>query len=70
MKLFISHGGLLSFQETTHRGVPVIGIPVFADQRLNVMKAAASGYGILLELENITVESLSRAVHEILDNPR
>lgn len=31
-KLFMSHGGLLSSQETTWHGVPTLIIPFFADQ--------------------------------------
>ncbi|XP_077294108.1 UDP-glycosyltransferase UGT5-like [Arctopsyche grandis] len=35
VKLFISHGGLLSFTEAIHFGVPLLIIPIFCDQNIN-----------------------------------
>lgn len=32
VKLFITHGGLLSCTESIIRGKPVVGIPIFGDQ--------------------------------------
>lgn len=31
-KLFITHSGLMSSQEAIYHGVPMLGIPIFADQ--------------------------------------
>lgn len=69
MKLFITHGGLLSFQEAVHRGVPVIGIPCFGDQDLNMEKVIKLGVGIKVSYNEITKEGLQDAVHQILSNP-
>jgi glucuronosyltransferase len=68
--LFISHGGLLSTQETIHWGVPVVGIPVMADQRLNMARAVSAGYAVQLDYVNITAESLEWALKEVLENSR
>jgi glucuronosyltransferase len=60
----------LSTQETIFHGVPVVGIPIFGDQRLNMARAVSAGYGVQLEYDNITAESLRWAVNEVLENPR
>lgn len=32
IKLFITHGGLLSTQEAVYHGVPLVGLPIFAGE--------------------------------------
>ncbi|PSN42526.1 hypothetical protein C0J52_16171 [Blattella germanica] len=65
---------LWKWEEDTMPGkpdnVPVVGIPVFGDQELNVARAVSSGFGILLSFENITEESVSWALNEIINNPK
>ena len=68
MRLFITHGGLLSTQEAIDRGVPIVGIPIYADQRLNMARIMSFGIGIQLDYENITSESVMWAVNEVLNN--
>lgn len=70
LKLFITHGGLLSTIEALHHGVPFIGIPIFGDQKLNVPKAVKSGYALKLELDEINEKVLKEAIEEIIDNPK
>jgi glucuronosyltransferase len=70
VRLFITHGGLLSTQETIHWGVPVVGIPMMADQKMNMARAVSAGYGILLDYANVTAESLNWALKEVLENSR
>ncbi|PSN29898.1 hypothetical protein C0J52_27059, partial [Blattella germanica] len=69
VKLFITHGGLLSTQETIDRGVPVIGIPIYGDQYMNMANTVSLGIGVKLELSNISMDSVLWAINEILDNP-
>jgi glucuronosyltransferase len=57
-------------QETINRGVPLLGIPIFGDQNLNMERAVSAGYGIMVEFSNVTEESLTWAIRETLENPR
>ncbi|XP_046635580.1 UDP-glycosyltransferase UGT5-like [Daphnia pulicaria] len=69
-RLFISHGGLLSKQETVFHGVPAIFLPVWADQPINAQKAEDDGYAIRLCWDELTEEILYDAIQAILTNPR
>lgn len=68
--LFITHGGQLSITETVHFGVPVISIPVFADQFLNSVRAEKKGYGKKVDLSYNMHEDIKVAINEILGNPK
>jgi len=57
-------------QEAIHRGVPVLGIPIFGDQSLNMNKAVTAGYGLSIRLNNVTMESLLWSIREMIDNPK
>lgn len=67
---FISHGGLLGSTEAVYHGVPIIGIPFFGDQHLNIKRASNAGWAITLNYKNITTESVQWALNEILSNGR
>lgn len=70
IKAFITHGGLLSSTESIYHGVPIIGIPVFGDQFLNMARAVNNGYGLSISYPNLTESSLSWALHELLSNTK
>ena len=54
MKFLVCHGGLVSIGEAVHEGVPVLGIPVTNEQRLNMRNLEEKGVGALLELKELT----------------
>jgi glucuronosyltransferase len=60
----------MSSLEAIIRGVPLIGIPVYADQRKNVARAVMGGYGILIDFNNITTESLTWAIQEATETSK
>jgi len=61
---------VLSIQDDIHRGVPLLGIPIFGDQILNVKKAVTAGCGFMIRFINVPMESLLWGIREMIDNPK
>ena len=70
VKLFITQGGLQSLQETVHFGVPIIGIPLIADQFPNVRKLVYAEAGISLDFDSLNTDTVYTALKEVLFNPK
>nr|UEN71108.1 UDP-glucosyltransferase 332G1 [Meteorus pulchricornis] len=68
-KVFITHGGLVGTQESVAHGVPMVGLPIFADQHSNILTYQNKGVAIALKHQEITVESLTDAVQTVLNDP-
>ncbi|XP_055915993.1 UDP-glycosyltransferase UGT5-like [Eupeodes corollae] len=69
VKVFITHGGLFGSQEGVYHGVPMLGMPFFCDQYLNIKKATKAGYALSLNFPEITKDSLKHSLTELLENP-
>ncbi|XP_076275158.1 UDP-glycosyltransferase UGT5-like [Rhynchophorus ferrugineus] len=72
IRLFITHGGLLSIIETIYHGVPILAIPVFGDQPANAERAVYSGYALKLDYHgnDFTEKRLNSLIDELLNNPK
>ena len=70
LKAFVTHAGLLSMYETVYHGAPVLTMPVFCDHDANAAKATADGYGIKIELSELSTEKIVRAVTSLIVNPQ
>lgn len=69
LKLFITHGGLLSTTESVVAAVPVIGIPVFGDQSQNMLSAESAGYGVKIDFPSLNGDTMREAIKKVLYNP-
>lgn len=70
IKLFITHGGLLSTLEAIYHGIPIVGLPVFADQYSNMKIAEENGYGISVPFKYLTEENFYTAISNVLNKPK
>ncbi|XP_029346054.1 2-hydroxyacylsphingosine 1-beta-galactosyltransferase isoform X2 [Acyrthosiphon pisum] len=69
VRLFITHGGLHSLEETVYYAKPVVAVPFFGDQHLNMKLVETKGYGKVVDYFEITEESFGNAIKEVLSDP-
>jgi UDP:flavonoid glycosyltransferase YjiC (YdhE family) len=60
----------MSLLEAVTRGIPLVGIPIFFDQKVNMARVALAGYGLKIDFNNITTESLTWATQEVIESPK
>ena len=68
-KAFITHGGTNGIYEAIYHGVPMVGLPLFADQPHNIVHMKAKGAAVRLDLETMSTEDLLNALKEVINNP-
>lgn len=64
---FYSHCGLLGTTEAIYHGVPIVGMPVFADQPVNADAIERKGFGVQLQYSDLTKEVLLEKLRTVLD---
>ncbi|XP_049795743.1 UDP-glucosyltransferase 2-like [Schistocerca nitens] len=69
VKVFISHGGMLSTMEAVYHGVPIVGVPFMADQYPNLRRNVARGTAVELDTLRLTKESVLEALNKVLNDP-
>ncbi|KAH8357059.1 hypothetical protein KR200_009485 [Drosophila serrata] len=67
VRVFISHGGLMGTTEAVACGVPIVGVPIYGDQSLNVEALVQRGMAVRLAFKELDEESLYEAVTKALD---
>lgn len=63
-------GGLQSTEEAIENAVPVISFPLFSDQMFQMKRMHSFGVGKMLQLVEVTAETLKETIHEVITNSR
>jgi len=69
IKAFITHGGFGSTTEAVYHGVPLVGIPMFGDQELNMQRSESSGFAVTLQYNDFTEQDLLDAINKVVTKP-
>ncbi|XP_019818411.2 UDP-glucuronosyltransferase 2B31-like isoform X2 [Bos indicus] len=68
-KAFITHGGTNGIYEAIYHGIPMVGLPLFADQPDNIARVKAKGAAVRVDLETMSSRDLLNALKEVINNP-
>ncbi|KAG8515244.1 UDP-glucuronosyltransferase 2B18, partial [Galemys pyrenaicus] len=68
-KAFITHGGTNGIYETIYHVVPMVGIPVSADQPDNVAHLMAKGAAVRVDFKTMPTMDLVNALKKVFNDP-
>ncbi|XP_060718763.1 UDP-glucuronosyltransferase 2C1-like isoform X3 [Tachysurus vachellii] len=68
-KAFITHGGTNGIYEAIYHGVPMVGLPLFADQPDNINHMTTKGAAVMLDFNKMRSKDLKHALDDVINNP-
>jgi MGT family glycosyltransferase len=68
--LVITHGGSGTVKDALSLGLPLVILPMGADQPLNARRCAALGVARVIEPDRRTAEAIREAANDVLQDPR
>uniref|UniRef100_A0A8C0TS09 UDP-glucuronosyltransferase n=1 Tax=Canis lupus familiaris TaxID=9615 RepID=A0A8C0TS09_CANLF len=68
-KAFITHGGTNGIYEAIYHGVPMVGVPLFADQPDNIAHMKAKGAAVEVNINTMTSADLLHALRTVITEP-
>ena len=67
-KAFITHGGTNGIYEAIYHGIPMVGIPMFADQHDNIARMRTKGAAVELDFSTLKTQDLADALNTVINN--
>ncbi|XP_051548871.1 UDP-glucuronosyltransferase 2C1-like [Myxocyprinus asiaticus] len=67
-KAFITHGGTHGIYEAIYHGVPIVGIPLFADQPDNLAHMKAKGAAVVMDFNSMQTQDLVDGLNNVINN--
>ncbi|XP_047118185.1 UDP-glucosyltransferase 2-like [Schistocerca piceifrons] len=67
---FVTHGGMHSVLEAIHFGVPLLGFPLFGDQKLTMNRLQTLGVAIQQDYLQLTAQSFGVALRSLVSDTR
>ncbi len=65
---FVSHCGINSVYESMAAGTPIVGIPMFSDQRDMAVRVSDAGVGLWMDKTRFSVAELRTAIGQVVTN--
>ncbi|HEX6539664.1 MAG TPA: glycosyltransferase [Candidatus Dormibacteraeota bacterium] len=66
---FVTHGGFNSVKEAASLGVPMVVVPITADQPYSAQRCVELGIGRAIGRDNLTADAVHDAVVDVLNTP-
>lgn len=61
---------MMSIIEALAHGVPIVGIPLYGNNRHNLRKVVNKGFGVIVEKSELSQAALSKAIKEVLETKK
>ncbi|XP_058473697.1 UDP-glucuronosyltransferase 2C1-like [Solea solea] len=68
-RAFVTHGGTNGLYEAVYHAVPMVGLPLFADQPDNLARLTRRGAAIVLDIHTMTSDELTEALQAVINQP-
>ncbi|KAM4854327.1 UDP-glucuronosyltransferase 2A1 isoform 4-T4 [Thomomys bottae] len=68
-RAFITHGGTNGIYEAIYHGIPMVGVPMFADQPDNIAHMKAKGAAVEVDMNSMTSADLLGALRTVINDP-
>uniref|UniRef100_A0A0N5AEY5 glucuronosyltransferase n=1 Tax=Syphacia muris TaxID=451379 RepID=A0A0N5AEY5_9BILA len=65
--LLITNGGMMTILEAMAHGVPIVGLPLYGNNKYNLNKVVNKGFGVIVEKSNLSKSTLLKAIKEVLE---